>query len=145
MDGSGLFCILPAMREATSYGIVDRKLLFDRYLHRMSHGGMALYLFLAVVADREGRSYYSARSIEEILQFSSHGLAQARSELIEAGLIDYRRPNWWVKTLSRPARPPRQDTAQRCAPLRSSDGLQPIRGIVPEGLRALLRSMEEKR
>lgn len=139
----GLFCILPSMRQASSYGIVDRRLLFDRYLHRMSHGGMALYLFLILAADREGRSYYSDRSISEILQFSLYGLARARSELIVAGLIDYQRPNWRVKSLSQP-RPLRPTATQPCAPLRSSDDLQPIRGIVPTGLRMMLKSMEEK-
>lgn len=133
------------MRHASSYGIVDRRLLFDRYLHRMSHEGMALYLFLILAADREGRSYYGDRSIAEILQLSSSGLTQARSELIEAGLIDYRRPNWWVKNLSQPAKPLRRPIVQPCAHSRSSDDLQPIRGIVPAGLRALLQSMEEKR
>lgn len=146
MDGGGLFCILPAMRQASSYGIVDRRLLFDRYLHQMSHKGTALYLFLVLAADRNGRSYYSDRSIGEILRLSPSDISGARTELIGAGLIDYQRPNWLVKNLSRPGMPPRQGTViQSCAPLRSPGELQPVRGIVPDGLRMLLKSMEEQK
>lgn len=132
------------MREAKSYGIVDRRLLFDRYLNRMSHKGMALYLFLILAADREGRSFYSDRSIEEILRMSSSDLAEAGTELVEAGLVDYRRPYFWVKTLSTPR-------SQRRAVTKSPDirhpasEPQPICGIVPAGLKLLIKSLEENR
>lgn len=133
------------MRQAVSYGIVDRKLLFDRYLQRMSHKGMALYLFLVLAADRDGRSYYGDRTIGEILRLSPSELAHARSELIGAGLIGYQRPNWRGETLSHPARRLSQRPAPRpCADTRPSDEPRPICGLVPEGLKALLNSMEEK-
>ncbi len=133
------------MRQASSYGIVDRRLLFDRHLHRMSHKGMVLYLFLVLAADREGRSYYSDRSVGEILRLSPTMLDGARSELIKAGLIDYRRPYWWVKTLSRP-RPVCHPAAGHGAVSRQyGSELRPIRGVVPDGLNILLKSIEEKR
>lgn len=132
------------MREASSYGIVDRKLLFDRYLNRMSHKGAALYLFLVLAADRDGRSYYSDRSIGEILCLAPTVLAGARSELIKAGLIDYRRPDWWVKTLSQPKPVCRPEVGHDVVSRQYGGELKPIRGIVPEGLRTLLKSMEEK-
>lgn len=131
------------MRSAASYGIVDRKLLFDRYLHRMSPEGMALYLFLVLAADREGRSYYGDRSIGEILRLSPPGLAAARAELLAAGLIAYRAPNWWVKNLSSPAKalPPLEP--RPCASSHPSREPAPIRGAVPGALRELIRSLEE--
>lgn len=134
--------ILAAMRHATSYGIVDRKLLFDRYLHRMSLEGMALYLFLVLAADREGRSYYGNRTIGEILRLSPVSLAAARAGLIAAGLIVYRAPNWWVKGLSLPS--PFSEDRSRAFPSSSSE-FTPTRGIVPDGLKSLLRSLEGKR
>lgn len=130
------------MREASSYGIVDRKLLSDRYLNRMSHKGMALYLFLILAADREGRSFYGDRSIEEILKMSSSDLAEARTELVEAGLVDYRRPYFWVKTLSSP-RSQRQAVTKSPDICRPASEPEPIRGIVPVGLKLLIKSLEE--
>jgi hypothetical protein len=143
--------MLAAMRHAASYGIVDRKLLFDRYLHRMSLKGMALYLFLALAADREGRSYYGDRSIAEILRFSLSELAAARGELIAADLVDYRAPYWWVRSLSAPMPQSRQCNHRSIEPLPVSRPSStdrppcdpvPIRGMVPEALKALILSLE---
>jgi len=60
---------------------------------------MILYLFLVVVGDRQGRSFYSERSITEILRVSVSALHHAREELISEGLISYRRPYWEVKNI----------------------------------------------
>lgn len=131
------------MRSAASYGIVDRRLLFDRHLHRMSLEGMALYLFLVLAADREGRSYYGDRSIGEILRLSLPDLAAARADLIRAGLIRYQRPNWWVKGFSSRAQPPPSEHRPCAAPRHSHEPL-PIRGVVPGALRDLIRTLEGK-
>ena len=61
---------------------------------------MILYLFLVVVGDRHGRSFYSDRSITEILRLSGPKLDRAREELISEGLISYRRPYWQVENIS---------------------------------------------
>jgi hypothetical protein len=60
---------------------------------------MILYLFLVVVGDQQGRSFYSDRSIMEILRLSGPKLYHAREELISEGLISYRRPYWEVKNI----------------------------------------------
>jgi len=90
------------MRRAKNYGIVDCQLLHGRYLHRMSHEAMALYLFLAVVSDREGRSYYGDRTIQEILRLNSVQYGDALSELLSLRLVDYRRPYFWLKNIEVP-------------------------------------------
>ena len=87
------------MRWARSYSIIDHQVLHGGYLNRLSHEAMVLYLFLVVVGDREGRSYYSDRSVTEILRVSAPGLEHARKELISEGLIRYRRPYWEVKNI----------------------------------------------
>ena len=46
------------MRWAKSYSIVDHGLLHGGYFHRLSHEAPSLYLFLVVVGDRDGKSYY---------------------------------------------------------------------------------------
>jgi hypothetical protein len=87
------------MRWARSYSILDHQILHGRYLHRLSHESMILYLFLVVVGDRQGRSFYSDRSVMEILRLSTPALDHARQELISEGLIGYRRPYWEVKNI----------------------------------------------
>jgi len=60
---------------------------------------MILYLFLVVVGNRQGRSFYSDRSITEILRLSVSVLHHAREELIAEALVSYKRPYWEVKTI----------------------------------------------
>jgi hypothetical protein len=90
------------MRNARSYSIVDHELYHGGYLHRLSHEALALYLFLVVVGDREGRSFYGEATLMEILRLDEAALALARSALMGEGLIDVRKPYWWVRSLSRP-------------------------------------------
>ena len=87
------------MRWARSYSIIDHQILHGGYLHRLSHESMILYLFLVVVGDRVGRSFYSDLSITGILRLSGPALNHAREELISEGLISFRRPYWEVKNL----------------------------------------------
>ena len=87
------------MRWAKSYSIIDHEILHGGYLHRLSHGAMILYLFLAVVGNREGRSFYADSTIMEILRLSDRQLTNARMQLTKEGLIDYKRPYWWVKNI----------------------------------------------
>ena len=100
------------MRWAKSYSIIDHELFHGGYLHRLSQAAMSLYLFLAVVGDRQGRSFYSELSIMEVLRLTEQELVEARQQLIEEGLIDYRRPFWWVKTLTRGARTSRPQAGE---------------------------------
>ena len=88
------------MRRARSYSIVDHALYHGGYLHRLSHEAMALYLFLVVVGDREGRSFYGEATLLEILRLNEAALGAARSALLDEGLIAWRRPYWWVRSLS---------------------------------------------
>lgn len=87
------------MRSAKSYSIVDHGLLHGGYFHRLSHQALALYLFLVVVGDREGKSFYAEQTIMEILRFTISEWKYSLEELIESGLIEYRRPYFWVKSL----------------------------------------------
>jgi hypothetical protein len=87
------------MRWAKSYSIVDHALLHGGYLHRLRPEAMALYLFLVVVSDREGKSYYAERTVSEILRLSPEIYSLAKGELIEAGLISYRAPHFWVRNI----------------------------------------------
>ncbi len=87
------------MRRAKSYSIIDHQLLHGGYLNRLSHESMILYLFLAVVGDKNGRSFYADLTVMGILRLGVQALDEARLELIREGLIDYRPPYWQVKTI----------------------------------------------
>lgn len=82
------------LRWAKSYGIVDHGLLHGRYLHRMSPVAMSLYLFLCVVANKEGRSFYAPVTIMDILRFNSGTFDKALVELTGLALVDYRSPHF---------------------------------------------------
>lgn len=132
------------MRQAKSYSIVDHALLHGGYLARTSQNALALYLFLVVVGDRDGRSYYNDRSIGDILRLSLSELATARAELVSAGLIEYHAPNWWVKSLSSPTRALSPPAPGHGAFPRPSREPVSVRGMVPEALKAIIRSLEER-
>ena len=91
-------------RQARSYSIVDHYLLHGGYLNALSHKALAVYLFLVVVGDAAGRSYYSVSSMSQILRLAQEELAQIRSELQKQGLIDYQPPYWRVLTLTHSSR-----------------------------------------
>ncbi len=70
------------MRRAKSYSIIDHQLLHGGYLNRLGRESMVLYLFLALVGDRSGRSFYADVTITGILRLERQALHQARLELI---------------------------------------------------------------
>lgn len=88
------------MRWAKSYSIVDHQLLHQGFFSHLSVEALALYLFLIVVSDREGRSYYAERTLTGILRLPSNKFSSALMELTASKLVDYRRPYFWVRNLS---------------------------------------------
>jgi len=67
---------------------------------------MALYLFLATVADAEGLSYYGEASIAERLGMDTDRVRAARACLIRADLVAYEKPFYQILSLDRPLAPP---------------------------------------
>lgn len=87
------------MRWARSYSIVDHALLHEGHLGRLSHVALSLYLFLVVVSDRDGKSYYKKTTIMRILRLSQVSFEKALYELFQSGLVDYRPPFYLVKNI----------------------------------------------
>jgi hypothetical protein len=79
---------------------VDGRLVRDRHLDRCSHQAAALYLFLITVGDSRGLSYYSDQTLGERLRMDGCVLAHVRLELIELGLIAYKKPLYQVLELA---------------------------------------------
>jgi hypothetical protein len=78
---------------------IDHRLVRDRHIRGPSACALSLYLFLCTVADARGMSYYSDGSAGALLQLSAGQLRDARGELMQAGLIAYRRPFYQVLSL----------------------------------------------
>ena len=89
---------------------LDHRLVRDHYIDRCTHRAAALYLFLVTVADAKGLSYYSDLSICRRLAMDETVLKDARSELVEVGLIAHQKPLYQVLDLDRRCQHPRSDS-----------------------------------
>ena len=89
---------------------LDHRLVRDHYIDRCTHRAAALYLFLVTVADAKGLSYYSDPSICRRLAMDETVLKDARSELVEIGLIAYQKPLYQVLDLGRHCQSPRSNS-----------------------------------
>ena len=79
---------------------VDHRLVRERHICGKSPSALGLYLFLCTVADAQGLSYYSDRSIGRLLGYGMDQLDGARRELIQGGLVAYREPFYQVLSLA---------------------------------------------
>ena len=86
---------------ATGWSWVDRRFLREQGDY-LSRDAILLYLFLAVVADRHGLSFYSDHTLSSRLRLSLPALAQAREELLDRDLIAYQLPLVQVLALPSP-------------------------------------------
>lgn len=71
---------------------IDHRLVRERSIDRLSHQACALYLFLLTVADAQGLSFYSDRSLCQRLSLPALSLPRARQELLREGLVAYEPP-----------------------------------------------------
>ena len=71
------------------FSFIPHRFVTDGYLESLSASELLLYLFLIVVSDRYGLSFYSSDSICLLLQMTSENYQTARQGLIEKDLIDF--------------------------------------------------------
>jgi len=90
-------------RVPNQFSWVDHRLVRDRRIDACSHAAAALYLFLIIVSDAQGLSYYSDPTLMQRLRMDGLTLAQARINLIRADLIAWRKPIYQVLSLDGPA------------------------------------------
>lgn len=86
-------------RVPNGFGWVDHRFARERLCAGLSHGALALYLLLVTVADGEGLSYWSERTICETLGMTSATLRDATVELEKADLVAYASPIFQVLSL----------------------------------------------
>jgi len=121
------------MRKVPSqFSWVDHRLVRDRRIDACSHAAATLYLFLVVVADAQGLSYYSDPTLMQRLRMDGLTLAQARNGLIQADLIAWRKPIYQVLSLDGPAQEPSQaEESIVAASVHVSDILRKLREARP--------------
>lgn len=78
---------------------VDQRLVRQRRIDHCSHPAAALYLLLITVGDAKGMSYYSDASIMRRLSMDPTTLREARENLVQAGLIAFKKPLYQVLSL----------------------------------------------
>ena len=84
------------------FGAMDRRLVYQRHIRRMSVEQIALYVFLQCVSDAQGLSFYSDERVCEELHLSSGALWEAREALLQDGFLLYRRPIYQLLNLPPP-------------------------------------------
>lgn len=89
-------------RPPPQFSWVDHRLVRENRLGGCSCQALALYLFLATVADAEGLSYYGEASIMRHLKMDGPQLRTARACLVRADLIAYEAPFYQVLGLDAP-------------------------------------------
>jgi hypothetical protein len=72
-----------------SFAFIEHRFLRDGFLNSLTHHELLLYLFLVLVADRSGLSYYSYDKICTLVRFSLDEYLVARDGLIKKDLIAF--------------------------------------------------------
>ncbi len=99
-----------------NFSWIDRRILREKYLEKITTEASALYLVLIVVGDQCGISYYSDSSLSDLLRVSWRHFQQARKELIDVNLIVYEKPLYQVLCLEKKDLVlPREVTQQKVA------------------------------
>ena len=71
------------------FSFIPHRFLTDGFLATLNQEELLLYLFLVLVSDRHGLSFYSYDAICSLLRFSLDGYIEARDGLIEKDLIAF--------------------------------------------------------
>lgn len=102
------------------FGWIDRKLVDGGFIDTLDGDQTRLYLFLAIVSDRDGLSFYGDRRIARSLRMTLDQLDAARRELQRMDLVAYRAPLYQVLSLPgspcRDSFPPQPRDARLTAP-----------------------------
>ena len=80
---------------------VDHRLVREHHIEQCGTDALALYLFLIIVADAEGLSYYSDSTVAQRISLDESGVRKARRELLSAELIAFQKPLYQVLSLDR--------------------------------------------
>ncbi len=87
----------------SQFSWLDQRLVRGGHLHACDSSAWALYLFLAIVADAQGLSYYSDAAVIRMLKLDPLVLSAARQQLVSARLLAYQKPLYQLLALPAPS------------------------------------------
>jgi len=120
-------------REGFSW--LDRRFVRDGWCKALAPEASHLYFFLAAVSDARGLSFYSDRAVAERLHLDRESLVQARSRLIQLGLLLYRAPLYQVLPIPPGGPPPCRTRPYATRRLCPSDSPVTLGEVLREALR----------
>ena len=89
-----------------TFGFIEHRFLQEGFFYSLSHYELLLYLFLVLVADRHGLSFYSYDKMCSLLRITVDEFILARDGLIEKDLIAFDGRTFQVLSLPRDAPQP---------------------------------------
>jgi hypothetical protein len=89
MTVKSLLCPRRARKIHGTFAFIEHRFLRDGFWQSLSHYELLLYLFLVLVADRNGLSYYGYDKICSILRLSIDEYLEARNRLIDKDLLAF--------------------------------------------------------
>ena len=101
-----------------SFAFIEHRFLRHGFWETLSHHELLLYIFLILVSDRHGLSYYSCDNICTLLKISVDEYILARNALIEKDLIAF--DGHLFQVLSLPATP----VVSAPTPIRNAEDMQ---------------------
>jgi hypothetical protein len=72
-----------------TFGFIEHRFLREGFFYTLTHHQLLLYLFLVLVADRNGLSFYSYDKMCTLLRITVDEFSLARDGLIEKDLIAF--------------------------------------------------------
>jgi hypothetical protein len=97
------------------FSFIPHRFVLDGFLAALGQKELLLYLFLVLVSDRNGLSFYSYDSICSLLQITVEQYIAARDGLIEKDLIAF--DGTLFQVLSLPQKSPDQKKRQDRSPI----------------------------
>ena len=101
-----------------SFAFIEHRFLRDGFFASLDHHELLLYLFLVIVGDRNGMSFYSYDKICSLLMFSVDEHVLARDSLIEKDLIAFDGKFFQVLSL------PKKTHRPSCLPLKTPEEME---------------------
>jgi hypothetical protein len=114
------------------FSFIPHRFLTDGFLASLSQTEILLYLFLIIVSDRNGLSFYSYDAICTLLQITVDEYIEARDDLIKRDLIAF--DGTLFQILDLPEKPAQKKEVKPSSQLhRRSE----IRGLIQQSIREI--------
>jgi len=96
-----ILCPDRVRKIAGTFGFIEHRFLKDGFFYSLTHHELLLYLFLVLVADRDGLSFYGYDKICTLLRITVEEFILARDALIYKDLIAFDGRTFQVLSLPR--------------------------------------------